>query len=263
MRRDGALSEVAPDSDEAPRTYTFDPEQPVPSLGGNMASFSALPRPEDGGPVFDEIPPFGERAAAVLPHVVSTVPTGTMHQREQPGLVACRPPWPLLADRPDVLVFQTPPLEEDIEITGPITVRLWVSSSAPDTDFTAKLLDIYPPNVDYPDGYHMNLVDTILRCRYRESWTQPAMMTPSEVYPITIPLPPTSNLFKAGHRIRIDISSSNFPRFDVNPNTGEPMGRHTHTQTADKLSLCRPTATVSHRPAGNSPGLNPHARAVC
>ena len=111
-------------------------------------------------------------------------------------------------------------------------MRLWVSSSAPDTDFTAKLLDIYPPNDDYPDGYHMNLVDTILRCRYRESWTQPAMMTPGEVYPITIPLPPTSNLFKAGHRIRIDISSSNFPRFDVNPNTGEPMGRHTHTQTA-------------------------------
>ena len=232
MHRDGTLNEDSPVSDEAPLTYTFDPEQPVPSLGGNMASFSALPRPEDGGPVFDEIPPFGERAAAVLQHVVSTVPTGTMHQREQPGLVACRPPWPLLADRPDVLVFQTPPLEEDIEITGPIEVRLWVSSSAPDTDFTAKLLDIYPQNVDYPDGYHMNLVDTILRCRYRESWTQPTMMTPGEVYPITIPLPPTSNLFKAGHRIRIDISSSNFPRFDVNPNTGEPMGRHTHTQTA-------------------------------
>ena len=89
------------------------------------------------------------------------------------------------------------------------------------------------PSDDYPDGYHMNLVDSILRCRYRDSWTQPTMMTPGEVYPITIPLPPSSNLFKAGHRIRIDISSSNFPRFDVNPNTGEPMGRHTHVQTAE------------------------------
>ena len=229
---DGSLSGDAHDPDAPSLTYTFDPENPVPSLGGNMASFSALPKPEDGGPVYDEIPPFGERAAAVLPHVISTVPTGPMHQREQPGLVACRPPWPLLSDRPDVLSFQTPLLKEDVEVTGPITLRLWVSSSAPDTDFTAKLLDIYPRNYDYPEGYHLNLVDSILRCRYRESWTEPVMMAPGEVYPITIALPPTSNLFKAGHRIRLDISSSNFPRFDVNPNTGEAMGRHTRMQTA-------------------------------
>ena len=129
-----------------------------------------------------------------------------------------------------MVVFQSPPLEENIEVTGPITVRLWVSSSAPDTDFTAKLLDIYPPSDDYPDGYHMNLVDTILRCRYRESWTQPAMMTPDEVYPITIPLPPTSNLFKAGHRIRIDISSSNFPPLRREPqHRGADGPTHAHT----------------------------------
>ena len=88
LNRDGALTEESPDTQGLPLTYTFDPENPVPSLGGNMASFSALPKPEDGGPEFDEIPPFGERAAAVLPHVISTVPTGPMHQRERPGLVA-------------------------------------------------------------------------------------------------------------------------------------------------------------------------------
>ncbi len=233
MHRDGSLKEEAPDSDSPPLTYLFDPERPVPTLGGNMASFSSLPRPEDGGPVLHEIPPFGQRAAAVLPHVVSLVPTGPMHQRERPGLIACSPPYPLLADRPDVLVFETPTLEEDVEITGPAKVRLWVASSTPDTDFTAKLLDVYPPSNDYPEGYHMNVVDSVLRCRYRESWTQPVMMAPGQVYPITIPLPATSNLFKAGHRIRVDVSSSNFPRLDVNPNTGEPMGRHTRLQTAE------------------------------
>jgi len=233
LRGDGTLSEKPAERDEPPLGYTFDPENPVPTLGGNMASFSSLPRPEEGGPAFEEIPPFGERASAVLPHVVNFVPTGPMHQQERPGLMGCRAPYPLLAERPDVLAFQTPPLEEDVEVTGPISVRLWISSSAPDTDLTAKLLDIYPPSTDYPGGYHMNLVDSILRCRYRNSWTQPEMMRPGEAYPITIALPPTSNLFRAGHRIRLDISSSNFPRLDVNPNTGEPMGRHTRTVTAE------------------------------
>jgi len=232
LHQDGALVNEAPAAEEASSTYVFDPERPVPSLGGSMASFSSLPHPNVGGPVFDKIPPFGERANAVLPYVVSLVPTGPMHQRERPGLIACEPPYPLLADRSDVLVFQTHPLEEDIEITGPVEVHLWISSTAPDTDFTAKLLDIYPPSQDYPDGYHLNLMDSILRTRYRNSWTEPKMLVPGTAYPIVISLPPTSNLFKAGHRIRLDISSSNFPRFDVNPNTGEAMGRHTRVQNA-------------------------------
>ena len=155
-----------------------------------------------------------------------------MHQREQSGLLACSEPYPLLSDRSDVIAFQTEPLTEDLEVTGPIKVHLYISSTAPDTDFTAKLLDIYPPSNDYPDGYHMNLCDSILRTRYRNSWTEPEFMSPGEVYPITIELTPTSNLFKAGHCVRVDISSSNFPRFDINPNTGEPMGRHTYTQSA-------------------------------
>jgi putative CocE/NonD family hydrolase len=127
-----------------------------------------------------------------------------------------------------VLVFQTEPLAEAIELTGPIVVKLWITSSALDTDFTAKLIDVYPPNADYPNGYEMNLVDSV-RTRFRNGWEREEMMEPGEIYPVSITLAPTSNLFQAGHRIRIDISSSNFPRLDVNPNTGEPLGRHTHT----------------------------------
>ena len=102
-----------------------------------------------------------------------------------------------------------------------------------DTDFTAKLLDVHPPSDDYPDGFHMNLVDSILRTRYRDNWEAEELMEPGTVYRIKLTLPPTSNLFAAGHRIRLDVSSSNFPMFDLNPNTGEPIGRHTHAITAD------------------------------
>ena len=120
-----------------------------------------------------------------------------------------------------MLVFQTEPLEEEVEVTGPISVRLWIASSAADTDFTAKLLDVYPPSQDYPEGYALNLTDGILRCKFRNSWEEPELLEPGEVYAVTIELMPTSNLFVTGHRIRMDVSSSNFPRFDVNGNTGE------------------------------------------
>jgi hypothetical protein len=110
-------------------------------------------------------------------------------------------------------------------VIGPVTARLHVSSSCPDTDFTLKVVDVHPPNEDYPDGFAMNLTDGILRCRYRDSWEKPALLEPGKVYAITIRAFPTSNLFKRGHRIRLDISSSNFPKYDVNPNTGEPEGR--------------------------------------
>lgn len=232
LHADGNLSTEQPQLDAASITYAFDPNNPVPTLGGSVAGFSAMDKPEEGGPTFTEAPPPGQQADTILQHAYSLVTPGPMHQTERPRLLACNPPYGPLADRADVLVFQTPPLEQDVEITGPIELNLWVSSTAPDTDFTAKLLDIYPPSDDYPDGFHMNLVDSILRCRYRNSWTEPELMSPTEKYLIKIPLPPTSNLFKTGHRIRVDISSSNFPRFDINPNTGEPMGRHTRTQTA-------------------------------
>ena len=115
-------------------------------------------------------------------------------------------------------------LEAGIEVTGPVVVNLWASSSAVDTDFTAKLVDVYPPNEDFPRGFDMNITDGMIRARYRNSFEAPELMTPGEVYRFAIELYPTSNLFAKGHRIRVDISSSNFPRLDVNPNTGEALG---------------------------------------
>jgi hypothetical protein len=129
-----------------------------------------------------------------------------------------------VARRSDVMVFATPPLEEELEVTGPVTVRLWIASDSPDTDFTAKLIDVYPPSADYPHGFAINLTEGVLRVRYRDSWERPALMVPGEVYAITIELFPIANLFGRGHRLRLDLSSSNFPHFDVNPNSGEPEG---------------------------------------
>ena len=130
-------------------------------------------------------------------------------------------PYLPLATRDDVVVFQTDPLQEDQEVTGPIQVQLWIASTAVDTDFTAKLMDVYPPSSGYPEGYALNLSDGIIRAKFRDSWEHPELMEPGRVYPLTLQLTPTSNLFVTGHRIRLDLSSSNFPRFDVNPNTGE------------------------------------------
>ena len=122
-------------------------------------------------------------------------------------------------ERSDVLVYTSEPMERDVEVTGPISVRLCASSSATDTDFTAKLVDVHP------DGYARNLQDGIIRARYRESASQPTLIVPGEVYRYDIDLWATSNVFLKGHCIRVEISSSNFPRFDRNPNTGAPFGR--------------------------------------
>jgi uncharacterized protein len=135
-------------------------------------------------------------------------------------------------------VFQTEPLAEDVEVTGEISVKLWISSSAVDTDFTAKLLDVYPQSPDYPGGFDLIMGDGILRTRFRDSLKEEKLMKPGTIYPITIKLYPTSNVFKKGHRIRVDVSSSNFPRFDLNPNTGEPLNDNRRTVVA--------TNTVHH-----------------
>ena len=103
-------------------------------------------------------------------------------------------------------------------------MHLWAASSAKDTDFTAKLIDVHPPSDDYPDGFAMNITDSIIRARYRNGWTEPEPMEPGTPYEFVFHLYPTSNVFRKGHRIRLDISSSNWPRFDVNPNTGGPLG---------------------------------------
>jgi putative CocE/NonD family hydrolase len=116
--------------------------------------------------------------------------------------------------RADVLVYSTSPLAREMEVTGPISVELYAKSSATDTDFTAKLVDVWP------NGFAQNLTDGIVRGRYRDSAETPALMNPGQVYRLTIDLRATSNVFRQGHVVRLEISSSNFPRFDRNPNTG-------------------------------------------
>ncbi|MBI3682076.1 MAG: CocE/NonD family hydrolase [Acidobacteria bacterium] len=130
--------------------------------------------------------------------------------------------------RTDVLVYTGPALDKDLEVTGPVKVVLHVATSAKDTDFTAKLVDAYP------DGRVVNLTDGILRLRYREGLERSVPAEPGKVYTITVDAGVTSNVFHAGHRIRLEVSSSNFPRFDRNLNTGGPHGMETRWQTAEQ-----------------------------
>ena len=194
LHADGSLALDAPETTEASIAYDYDPRHPVPTIGGTVTS--------------------GE------PLMVG----GAFDQREGSDFYGSREPYLPLAARADVLVFETPTLDEDVVIAGPVTVTLFVSSNCPDTDFTAKLIDVHPASQDYPSGYAMNVTNGILRCRYRNSWEAPEMMQPGEIYEIMIEPFATANRFKAGHRIRLDISSSNYPHFDLNPNTGEPEG---------------------------------------
>ena len=129
-------------------------------------------------------------------------------------------------DRQDVLVYSTPVLAQDVEVTGPVTVSLWASTSATDTDFTAKLVDVCE------EGCARNLTDGIIRTRYRNSMSNPALVEPGKAYCFDIDLWATSNVFKAGHRIRLEISSSNFPRFDRNTNTGNIIAEDTELRPA-------------------------------
>jgi putative CocE/NonD family hydrolase len=176
-----------------PLSYDFDPADPVPTIGGNFSSFEPIATPGS----FDQV-------------------TGE-------NFFGCRPPFLPLAARRDVLAFQTAPLAAPLQVVGPVEVELFVATDGPDTDFTAKLVDVYPSSADYPRGYAMLLADTILRLRYGENPGEPRLRQPGEVVRIRLFIP-IANLFPPGHRIRLDVSSSNFPKFDVNPNTGGPEG---------------------------------------
>ncbi|GAC1463857.1 MAG: CocE/NonD family hydrolase [Isosphaeraceae bacterium] len=202
LNANGRLTLGSPTESRSQTTYTFDPRHPVPTVGGNISSNPPL------------------------------MTNGGYDQRSRDDTHAAQNRLPL-SERRDVLVFRTEPLEEAVEVTGTVEVKLWIKSTAPDTDFTAKLIDEIPPNPDYPLGFDLNIGDSILRARYRESLDRPGLMEPGQVYPLTITLYPTSNVFKKGHRIRLDISSSNYPRFDVNPNTGDPLGMERRRVTAD------------------------------
>ena len=207
---DGSLRTDAASTDSAPATYMFDPRHPVPTVGASSASSE---------PAYS---------------------SGAFDQREQSynrdahtGFLGSEPPYLPLSARSDVIVFQTSPLASDITVIGPIRVHLFFSSSAFDTDFTGKMIDVYPPSGDFPSGVAMNLTDGIVRARYRGNWPQQSFLVPDKVYEVDIEPFPTANVFKKGHRLRLDISSSNFPRCDVNPNTGEPLGRHRSMTNAE------------------------------
>jgi putative CocE/NonD family hydrolase len=202
LHADGKLGTDKPEAQEAATTFRFDPAHPVPTIGGNLSSVGGL------------------------------LSAGGFDQRCRKETLFAGGQLPL-SERRDVLVYQTRPLEEDVEVTGPVVVHLHISSSAVDTDFTAKLIDVYPRNPDYPLGFDLNIGDSITRMRYRSSLDKAELMKSGEIYEVKIHLYPTANVFAKGHRIRLDISSSNFPRFDVNPNTGEPLQQHRRMIPAD------------------------------
>jgi putative CocE/NonD family hydrolase len=184
--KDGWLSTELPD-DEPPSSYIYDPDDPVPTLGGNHSS------PQDN------------------PDIIRV---GAVDQRPN-------------ENRDDVLLFTGPTLEEDTEVTGPITVKLYAASSAKDTDFIVRLIDVYPDSTAY------NLTEGIIRARFRESiWEPPKPLVDGEIYEYSIELLPTSNVFKRGHRIRVHVTSSNFPLYNRNPNTGHEQGMSAELQVA-------------------------------
>jgi putative CocE/NonD family hydrolase len=197
--RHGSLDTMPP-GDEPPSRYTYDPEDPVPTLGGNHSG------PQDH------------------PEIIRV------------GALDQRPNW----DRSDVLVFSTAPLEEDTEVTGPVRARLYAASSAPDTDFIVRLIDVYP------DGTAYNLTEGIIRARFREGvWGPPRSLAPGEVYRYDIELQPTSNVFLKGHRICVHVTSSSFPLWDRNPNTGHPQGMDAEMRVAHQ-TVFHDSARPSH-----------------
>ncbi len=172
---DGMLSATAPDR-EPQDTYNYDPSNPVPTLGGNVAMHP--PR----------VGPYDQTSIEL---------------------------------RSDVLVYSTPPLDADVEVTGPIVLKLFASTDRKDTDFTGKLVDVNPA------GYAKILLEGVIRGRYNKTFHEPHLLKPNEVNEFYVDLWSTSNLFKKGHRIRIEVSSSNFPKYDRNPNTGNTFGADT------------------------------------
>jgi uncharacterized protein len=210
---DGTLSTDRPDDESSSTTYEFDPRDPVPTIGGNCSSYYTL---EPGGESIEELPLADRRT-------VSITGRGGHDQRTRPETFGAEPPYGPLEGRSDVVTFRTARLEEPVEITGPIRVVVEGSTDGPDTDFTAKLIDEYPPSSEFPEGFALNLSDSICRGRYRGYRRKADLLESGEIYEFPMEPYPTANRFESGHRIRLDVSSSNYPRFDVNPNTGGPL----------------------------------------
>jgi putative CocE/NonD family hydrolase len=189
--RTGTL-DAQPPGDESPSRYIYDPRDPVPSIGGN-ANHRGVNKDLSSGAVLRE------------------------------GSYDHRP----VESRPDVLIFTTPPLDEDLELIGPVSMKLFAATDARDTDFTAVLLDVHP------DGAAINVTEGIMRARFRESiWEAPKLLAPGEIYEYTLELLPTARVFRAGHRVRLHLSSSRFPLWDRNLNTGNDPATDTQPQIA-------------------------------
>jgi len=212
---------------------------------------SANTREGDGTLSFE--PPAGEPPDRYAYDPSDPVPTG------ESGGYSRAPSDPSVVEaRPDVLVYTSEPLDDDLEVTGYVTLVLHVASSARDTDFTGKLIDVAP------DGGARTLTDGILRARYRNGKTTPELLAPGAATRLEIDLLATSNVFLAGHRIRLEVSSSNFPRFDRNPNTGAPFGTDAELRVAEQTVfheagrashlvlpvIPRPVDTAKRTPAG-------------
>lgn len=182
--------------------------------GGNLSTETPLDEPADQY-TYDPAAPTPSFGGALLAHAVYA--DGAKDQRA-------------VEQREDVLTYTTEPLTQDVEVTGSIIVKLWACSNAPDTDFVARLVDVHP------DGFAQNLTDGIIRARYRNG-DVPELLQPDQPYEFTIDLWSTSNLFKAGHCIRLDICSASFPRWDRNPNTGADFGADDALRVAQQTIL--------------------------
>ena len=192
LGRDGALGPQPPSGDEPPDHYTYDPADPAPTWGGN--------------------------------HSVGPYNPG-LYDFVKPGPLDQRP----VEQRPDVLVYSSEVLARDTEVTGPVVLQLYAASSARDTDFVAKLTDVYP------DGRSINITEGVIRARFREDvWGRPSLLDPDKVYAFKIDLQVTSNVFKRGHRIRVALTSSNFPLWDRNLNTGRDPATDTEMRVANQ-----------------------------
>jgi hypothetical protein len=196
LHGDGTLSTEPPKGGTATDGFVYDPQNPVPTLGGNNCCRSDI------------------------------VPMGPFDQRA-------------VERRDDVLVYTSAELQEPLEATGPIQVKLYAATTARDTDWTAKLVDVHP------NGFAQNIQDGIVRARYRDLGGQASLLEPGRVYEYAIDLWATSNTFLPGHRIRVEVSSSNFPRFDRNLNTGEDPATGTRMEVATQ-SVYRSAEYPSH-----------------
>lgn len=203
----GKLDSEKPSTEEASKTYVYDPNNPVPTIGGNLSSLAGSRTPIPG----TRGEPLEEREMDKL------VPMGGFDQVEHEGFLGSKHFGKPLSEREDVIVFQTEPLEHPTLVTGRIIATLYISTNAKDTDFTLKIVDVYPT------GRAFNISDSIVRGRYHKSLEKAELLEPGKIYKMEFEVYPTSNLFSKGHRIRVDISSSNWPRFDANPNTGDHM----------------------------------------